>query len=699
MKKLLPSICAAMCSVVGNAAAPELVTGKLSMQFTEPAQGMGLTGIRTVSGRESFFSGPNGSLLWQLDLVEPGHSEEEPLRISNITPAAETSWRQLPDGIDLIWEKLALPEHSGTLSVRVELRNRNDGEISMRLIPQLESKRYTMRRQWFPYFTNVLRHDGDRMLFPRGNIGSRYTDQPISGNYPGCDSQVQFFGFFRNSEGIYLGIHDPGASRKVFEYNSGNQLLVCTDAENFLLPGQSSIPEFEVVFAPAATPWAASRRYRQWAVTQKWCAKGKLSERKDIPSWCRNLSLWLNQFGDPEPVRKGFLEEAAQQPDPIAVHWYHWNIYPFDHHYPDFFPAKPGFAEAVKEMQADGDVVMPYINARLWDTALPSFATEARQGVVILPDGSPLIEDYGSGTKLGAMCPTTRIYREKITAAFEKLVDHYGVKAVYLDQIGAVQPPLCCNPEHGHPLGGGSWWQEGYRAMLAPLAARYGDRILIATENGAEPYIDTISHFLLWMAVEPDDFPSLPAVYCQYAWYFCSPAVEEDSDESFAALMSRSLLWGIQPGWLPWLHGTGKNSEMHQRRRAYIDRIIALRRAARNYLMDGELIDGATFVRPVGTVPVEFKRNGQYGGVSRPSTHTALQGAWWKAADGGGWCVAVANMTNAEIENAFNIPPTGREEKNWFRIDEKGTRTPVTREQDTIPFRLEPFGLAVFVCE
>ncbi len=689
----------ALGSLFLAAAAPEFATGTVKIDFAEPARGMGVTGIRTVPGNQLFFAGPDDPLLWQLDLVEPGHTEEEPLRISNTTPA-RSSFRPAEGGIDLVWEQLALPENAGTLNVRVELRRNDRDEITMRLVPQLASPRYTLRRQWFPFLTNTLRHDGDRMLFPRGNIGSIYADRPISGIYPGCESQLQFFGFFRNGDGVYLGIHDSGACRKVFEYNASNQLLICTDAQNFPLPNQSSIPEFEVVVAPAATPWQASRRYRQWAVDQEWCAKGKLMERSDIPPWSRELSLWLNMGGDPEPVSRGFLAEAERQPEPVAVHWYVWSVHAFDTHYPDFFPGKPGFAEAVARMQANGDIVVPYINARLWDTALPDFATAARPGVVIRPDGSPLIEDYGSGTTLGTMCPTAPVYRAKIAAAFDRLADHYGVKGVYLDQIGAAQPAMCCNPEHGHPLGGGSWWQQGYRGMLAPLTARYGDRLLIATENGAEPYIDTISHYLLWMAVEPEDFPSLPAVYNQYAWYFCSPAVAEDSDESFAALMSRSLLWGIQPGWLPWLHGTGNDSAMHRQRRAYIDRILALRRVARTYLAEGELIAETAFTRPVGTVPVEFKRNAQYGGVSRASTHPALHGAWWRSEDGSGWCAAIANVSDTETANAFRVPEdVANSAGSWFRLDENGVKTPVTPQDGSIEFQLEPFGMALFVRE
>jgi hypothetical protein len=35
--------------------------------------------------------------------------------------------------------------------------------------------------------------------------------------------------------------------------------------------------------------------------------------------------------------------------------------------YPDYFPAKTGFLEAVKEIETSGNFIFPYINGRIWD--------------------------------------------------------------------------------------------------------------------------------------------------------------------------------------------------------------------------------------------------------------------------------------------------------------------------------------------
>lgn len=678
---------------------------KLTLAFAEPEQGMGLLRVENKPAGTVFLNtAETGPLLWQYCFSRPG-SNDEPLAWVSNREAGSCRFRQEGERLILNWDDVPVLDVPAVFSVELTLEWQPDGSVELRIRPTLHTEEFTFKEQLFPSRGSALDAAEEKMLFPRGNLGSRYTDEPIVGLYPGCESQLQFAGFFKKNQpgGLYFGFHDPTASRKFFSLNPQYGFDVVTYAEDATVPGQSRFPEFPVVVAATDTPWTATARYRDWALRQRWTAKGKLAGRTDIPAAARQIDLWFNMFGKPAAVRMNFLAEPAVGRDNVAIHWYNWNIHPFDTHYPDFFPARQEFSETVAEIQRNGHWVVPYINGRLWDTALPDFEDNGRAGVAMRPDGSLTIEDYGSGATLAAMCPTSPAYRRKLMAAFETLVEQYGVHGVYIDQIGAAAPVLCYNPAHGHPLGGGGWWQEAYRQMLQPIAERYGDRVLIATENGAEPYIDTISSFLLWMAVYPDDFPSLPAVYGQYAWYFCSPATELDSDESFAALMSRSLLWGIQPGWLPWLHGSGKRDGFHEKRRAYIDQIVALRKHGRTYLQDGELVDEIVFAEPIGKVPVEFKRNAQYGGTSFPGEYPACYGALWRRADGAGLAAAVANVSGQTIGNRFVLPvaeyalEAGK--LKLSRLNADGSRSDWPMTDGTVEFQLAPFELAVFVLE
>jgi hypothetical protein len=108
--------------------------------------------------------------------------------------------------------------------------------------------------------------------------------------------------------------------------------------------------------------------------------------------------------------------------------------------------------------------------------------------------GEPYVESYGSKesngepVRLAAMRPTTRTWQERQQAIVRRLFGECGVKAVYIDQVAAAKPELCFDTTHGHPLGGGSWWNEqGYWPLLDAIrATRPPDRVL-TTECNADP--------------------------------------------------------------------------------------------------------------------------------------------------------------------------------------------------------------------
>ncbi len=92
---------------------------------------------------------------------------------------------------------------------------------------------------------------------------------------------------------------------------------------------------------------------------------------------------------------------------------------PFDTGYPDYFPAREGFAELVARLKRAGYLTMPYINGRLWDINAASWP--AREALRFAAKGSGLrlhpltlfnyLEDYGSGQKLSPMCPATEFWQ------------------------------------------------------------------------------------------------------------------------------------------------------------------------------------------------------------------------------------------------------------------------------------------------
>ena len=83
-------------------------------------------------------------------------------------------------------------------------------------------------------------------------------------------------------------------------------------------------------------------------------------------------------------------------------------------------------------------------------------------------DGTRYIDKYG-GHRLSVMCPTTKLWQKKLDDLCDTMENEIGVNALYLDQISASMPAPCFDRTHGHPLGGGSHWTEGYRELMKTI--------------------------------------------------------------------------------------------------------------------------------------------------------------------------------------------------------------------------------------
>jgi len=74
--------------------------------------------------------------------------------------------------------------------------------------------------------------------------------------------------------------------------------------ENAGVPGKAAEgPRYAVTLAAFKGDWwQAARMYREWAVKQKWCAKGRIRERADYPKAMSDIDAWLLANGDPRTI-------------------------------------------------------------------------------------------------------------------------------------------------------------------------------------------------------------------------------------------------------------------------------------------------------------------------------------------------------------------------------------------------------------
>jgi len=511
-------------------------------------------------------------------------------------------------------------------------------------------KSVALREITCPGLALALRDD-DTVISPL--VSGRLHSKPLSrrltfsSEYPSSGLAMQCIGFSGPRGGTYVGLHDPYGSTKSLHCTTADGHLAVAwkwPAPNAGVPGTSWAQSGELVVQPFMGDWFDfALLYRQWAEAEAawWPAKEQRG-RPDTPDWMKDIAVWTCTGGRAQDVVRPVTHFAKYLEVPVAVHWYNWHQIPFDDDYPHYFPAKDGFAEGVKELQAAGVRVMPYINGRLWDTDLEDFKTDGIKAATKDESGQPYIEQYGSGQKLAPMCPTTRLWRKTVTDTVLRLLGpECNVDGVYIDQVAAASPRLCFDPSHGHPLGGGCWWtKDGYWPMLRDLRAKIAaDRPgkMITTECNAEPYVNLFDGYLTWHFQDDGAIPLFAAIYGGQVQLF-SRAYQGDSWKGAAMRQktAQALVFGEQLGWM------GPQVIDDPVAGPFLKQLGKFRYALRDYLARGRM------ARPprVKDDGARVTANWRWYGDKEVTTPAVLSGAW--QAGGGGVALVLVNVDEKE---------------------------------------------------
>jgi len=508
-------------------------------------------------------------------------------------------------------------------------------------------------RATFPIIPNVQALPDAKLAFPTG-WGLLYEDPlhggEIRGTYPSMTPAMQFMACWRAQGGIYFGAHDLAATHK--------QLVCSPDADNGRLrlaiincpagmgrpAAQYDLPYEAAVGAFAGDWYEAARMYRErcaaceWALANApWMARGELRSRQSTPEWLKDIDLWCLAGGGPaaggappeavEPTKRF----AAYFGVPTAVHWYNWHQIPFDDHYPEYFPAKEGFAQGVADLHAAGIRVMPYINGRLWDPRTASWTAENAQAACAKDERLGRYEEtYGSGVPLVVMCPYTEQWQAKVAGLVQRLVHECGVDGVYVDQISAAAAVPCFDPGHGHDVGGGGFWVEGYRRLLRRAREKLPPEAMLTTEESADPWIDLLDAFLLVNTppAPAQVIPLFPAVYGGRTITFGFQYIAGDDLDrglAFRAKMARAFAWGAQLGWV----GPAILDARYAREAEYLRELAQCRRRAHEFLVFGEML-APPDVAGIPRVTVEGQA--AFGGAYRIELPAVICSAWRAAA-------------------------------------------------------------------
>jgi hypothetical protein len=447
--------------------------------------------------------------------------------------------------------------------------------------------------------------------------------------YPGAWMTMQFMAAYDLSKktGLYIGLHDPTGSTKdlAVDTRPAEKSVVFqfdVPAENMGQPGTGYRCEGEAVWQLIRGDWFdAALIYRNWVRRQAaWYPKLGPDGRSDTVPEMRTLAAWSLGGADPWPAGgppsaeklAQFKEFAKRVGPPVGMHWYGWHQNPFDNDYPHYFPARDGFKQAVADLQSSGLLVMPYINGRLWDTRDRGtedfeFSKLAKANAVKDERGQLITEEYGSkesdgsNVKFSVMCPATRFWQDRVHEITLTLFKEYGVKGVYIDQIAAMFARPCFDPSHGHPLGGGHWWADGYRKMLDDIRRDMPKDCFLTTECNAEAFVRWFDGYLTWHWQNEGQVPAFSTVYGGALQLFGrSYSGGPTRDLALRMKAGQQLTFGEQIGWLgPEVINEKSNFE-------FLQNVVGLRRQLQQYFASGEMARPPKIEGEVPTVKADW---------------------------------------------------------------------------------------------
>jgi hypothetical protein len=625
---------------------------------------MGLSGMTDLAAGINHIQPVDGKYaLWQLAL---GCGAEKRSISSTQVPCTSTVVETLSGGdrrATFNWSAIDIEKEKAVITVRVTVDlPRDSGIAKWRIWVDNNSNAWGLYSVDFPKCAGFLRVREYDIAIPTGNAGKLFKNcgEKMSYRYPhGWSMPMQFVCAMKGSSAVYVAAQDPNAWDKTFVIDPGKEFCLGTNAENMGVPGSDHKDPFAVVMGIYHGSWLEGCKiYRAFAITAPWTSQGRISQRTSMPQALKDVGLWMlvggyigPEDGTAEQKNKPLVDAQEYFDVPIAAHWYNWHAIPFDTHYPHYFPTKPGVPEQMRDLVSRGLVIMPYINGRIVDISNEDF-NDYFPYCAKDEGGKHYVETYGNGVKQAPMCSYTEFWQDKIAGIVERVGAEAGANAVYIDQIAAAGPVLCFDKSHGHPLGGGGWWVDGYRKMLRKVqkvAHGNGRNMIVTTECAAEPFMDGVDAFLTWIKPDDREIPMMTAVYSGYSIYFSSPAWFEHGDRGWIMAQGRAFLWGIQNGWM----GFELFSPQHAKKAAYLKEVGKYRIVGKKFLTFGELID---LVEPTNHIDAITESWPDHGNNPRNATLSSVQGSVWKAEDGS-LGIFLANYLEKDNTIEFTIDP------------------------------------------
>lgn len=732
-----------------GAKAPPITLANRQLEILLDGNRGGLLQIRELATGHDHLVSPVEAKreLWNLRARSNGEAAQ-------VSPAGATSfrWEKGSDraAVRLIWggfQLPAAPELTVEVDVRLddrvpdsiwELAIRSPGDLSVEEIRFPIVSGITSQEDEIlavPHWMGEMRAEPRKMLAGADGKGRR-----LQWPYPGHLS-LQCLAYYRSGgPGIFLACRDATAQRKSFAVWGDPQSRVGLEVVHYPEP-QRSAPEclaigYPVVLGAFCGDWlTAAERYRDWAIQQAWVRESRLQQGL-VPQWVLNTGLWVWNRGRSPLVLPPAAALRKQLGLPVSVFWHWWHGCPYDTGFPEYLPPREGeesFRAALAEARQADIRTLVYMNQRLWGMTTRSWAEEgAAAWAVKDADGKIRPEIYNTFTRqaCASMCMGTEFWRNKYAGLAEQAVRGLGVNGIYMDQACSSLP--CYDPKHGHPLGAGSFWTEGFRMLADDIRKRCAaEPVALAGEGCGEAWLPHLD-LMLTLQVSRERYaaiqdgweviPFFHAVYHPYAILYgnyssltvppyddlwpadFAPArplelLDRKFSGQFYLEQARAFVWGQQPtiaNFLP-VQLDERSEEI-----GYLLRLAKLRSRAQKYLVRGTLLRAPAIDAP--EVLLDFSRLSIYAGQQdrvqsfQKTCPAALAGAW-RAPDGA-IGIALASIVQRPMSLAVRLDPEDHklpQDARAYRIDEEG-RNPIdlrAANDPALEVELPPLGACV----
>lgn len=647
-----------------------LCNERLALHLAGPEGGFGLCGLVDLALGRAFVMPGFDRSLWRVELrPKSAFAHSAVVTHASEAPAAACSYAVEGNGPEVVlrlsWkgvpaegEEGAVVDAEATVSLRagdmarwrLRVAARKSG-LGLWLVdfPRFPALAASGEDTASTDYLAIPMQQGWRWRDPRhtANWGEGWAD------YPGGGKSMQFEAYCPGDAGgggLYLATEDPACCRKTALVSARGDAF--SYAVRHYPPNMGNETAYEVPY-PVVTGvfsgdwWDAARVYRRWALRQPWSAAGPVRGRSSVPDWLKRLGVWAQgdlpgqEYADMAAQAQRVISFQEDMGVPLAFHAYLWQRGAVhDRGYPFLLPPKPGAREFVQRLRDAGVRVIPYLNLYSADGAGPRFDAEGLRDLAMRTQRGGL---YGDPAGLLPMCPAAPRWQGLLGEQFAGVLEALPVDGLYLDQLTGA-PFLCFSEAHGHPCGGGNHFYDGMRRIALAAKNAVGPDRMVFGENISEGYNDVVDAQLPWTDLHPDRLlPLYQTVYADYTIRFGLFLGRPDlwgESAGFYSKVAWSFVIGQQPGWVMFGILSDFDKPAYAPQRAFLRDVAACRRAALEFLQDGEFLRPLDFGQPPIAVAWDEFSTARQGALP-----PVLNGVWRSPAGDIG--VALANWTGA----------------------------------------------------